>query len=251
MLQEPSYTVLTHEFVQAVCSANEGSDLSVILIGSVARSTQTSQSDLDLLVVGDKPPLVKRHPDRLHVQTLTTKQFVDRLQSGDDFAAWCVRYGVPLLSSSGWLQIVGSSDASIWPDWHKKVRHAARRLTLAGTLLETADLEAATEEMLYAVSHTARAMLLKAGLFPLSRPEIISQLNETGQEDLAKLLQEFSYGEPTRQVLKRASMYVKRLLIHMDRTSYREFVLLRRQHLLAKHDGRPPRATGIGNGRDK
>lgn len=95
MLNESSYTVLTYEFVQAVCSANEGSQLSVILIGSVARSTQTSQSDLDLLVVGEKLPVVERHPDRLHVQTLTTKQFADKLRSGDDFAAWCVRYGSP------------------------------------------------------------------------------------------------------------------------------------------------------------
>lgn len=249
MLNESSYTVLTQEFVQAVCSANEGSQLSVILTGSVARSTQTSQSDLDLLVVGEKPPVVERHPDRLHVQTLTTKQFADKLRSGDDFAAWCVRYGVPLLASSGWLQIVRSPDANTWPDWRKKIRHAARRLTLATTLLETDDIAAAAEEMLYAVSHTARAMLLKAGVFPLSRSEIIGQLNETGQERLAKLLQELSYEGPTAPALNRASMYVKRLLVHIDRASYREFVSLRREHLRAKHDGRSPRATGMGNGR--
>lgn len=249
MLKESSYTVLTQEFVQAVCSANEGSQLSVILIGSVARSTQTSQSDLDLLVVGEKPPVVERHPDRLHVQTLTTKQFADKLRSGDDFAGWCVRYGVPLLASSGWLQIVSSPDAGTWPDWHKKVRHAARRLTLATTLLETDDIAAAAEEMLYAVSHTARAILLKAGVFPFSRPEMIGQLKETGQERLAKLLQELSYEESGTTALNRASMYVKRLLVHIDRPSYREFVSLRRQHLLAKHDGRSPRPTGTGNGR--
>jgi hypothetical protein len=247
VLNEPTYTALTQEFVRAVCSANEGSELSVILIGSVARSTQTSQSDLDLLVVGETPPVVKRHPDRLHVQTLTTKQFADKLQSGDDFAAWCVRYGVPLLASSGWLQIVSSPNAGIWPDWHKKVRHAARRLTLVSTLLETDDLGAATEEMLYAVSHTARAMLLKAGVFPLSRPEIIGQLNETGRERLAMVLQELIYGESTKQTLNRASRYVKRLLIDMDRASYHEFVSLRRQHLLAKGNGHASRATAIGS----
>jgi len=115
--------------------------------------------------------------------------------------------------------------------------------------LETDDIAAAAEEMLYAVSHTARTMLLKAGVFPLSRPEIIGQLNEAGQQRLAKLLQELSYEEPTRQALNRASMYVKRLLVHIDRHSYREFVSLRRQHLLAKHDGRSRRPIGTGNGR--
>jgi hypothetical protein len=236
VLTEPSYTLLTQDFVRAVCSANEGMPISVILIGSVARSTHTSQSDLDLLVIGDQPPVVERHPDRLHVQALTTKQFTERLRAGDDFAAWCVRYGVPLATSSGWLEIVGSSDAAIWPDWHKKIRHAARRLTLAATLLETGDILAAAEEMLYAVSHTARAILLENGIFPLSRPEIISQVRDTGHEHLGKLLQDLSYEEPTRAALNRDLLYIKRLLVSMDRPVYREFVRLRRQRLLAKED---------------
>jgi len=248
VLTEPSYTSLTQDFVRAVCSANEGMQISVLLIGSVARSTHTSQSDLDLLVVGDQPPVVDRHPDRLHVQALTTKQFAERLRAGDDFAAWCVRYGVPLVTSNGWLRIVSSSDAAIWPDWHKKIRHAARRLTLAATLLETGDTLAAAEEMLYAVSHTARAILLKNGIFPLSRPEIISQLRDTGHERLAKLLQDLSYEEPTRAALNRGLLYVKRLLVYIDRPLYREFVQLRRQHLFAKKD-RLSDLSKTGNGR--
>ena len=234
MSTEPNYTILTQSFVQAVRAANAESQVSVILIGSVARSTQTSESDLDLLVVGEKPPVVNRNPDRLHVQATTTKQFVDRLRSGDDFAAWCVRYGVPLATSSAWLQIASSSDANNCPDWHKKIRHAARRLSLASALLETHDIVAAAEETLYAVSHTARAILLKVGVFPLSRPEVISQLKEAGQEHLAKLLQQLSYEQPTISQLKRALLYIKRVLVHIDRSSYQEFVSVRRQRLAVK-----------------
>lgn len=236
MLAEPSYTSLTRDFVRELCSANEGTELSIILIGSVARSTHTSQSDLDLLVVGDRLPVVERHPDRLHVQVLTMKQLANRLRAGDDFAAWCVRYGVPLVTSGEWLKIVSSSDAAIWPDWHKKIRHAARRLTLAAALLETGDMAAAGEEMLYAVSHTARAILLKNGMFPLSRPEIIAQLRDLNHDRLGKLLQDLSYEEPTRAALNRGLLYVKRLLVYMDRPAYREFVQLRRHHLLAKKE---------------
>lgn len=236
MLTEPSYTSLTQDFVREVCSANNGAQISIILIGSVARSTHTSQSDLDFLIIGDRPPIVERHPDRLHVQTLTTKQFAERLRAGDDFAAWCVRYGVPLVTSKAWLDVVSSADAAIWPDWHKKVRHAARRLTLAAALLETGDITAAAEEMLYAVSHTARAILLKNGLFPLSRPEIISQLREADHERLAKVLQDLSYEAPTRAALNRYLLYIKRLLVFMDRPLYREFVQSRQRHLLAKRD---------------
>jgi hypothetical protein len=241
-MPDPSYTSLTQDFVRSVCSTNEKTQISVILIGSVARSTHASQSDLDLLVVGDQPPRVERHPDRLHVQALTTRQFTERLRAGDDFAGWCVRYGVPLVTSRGWLEIVSSPDAAVWPDWHKKVRHAARRLTLAATLLETGDILAAAEEMLYAVSHTARAILLKNGIFPLSRPEIIAQLRGTGHQHLGKLLQDLSYDEPTKAAMNRNLLYVKRLLVYLDKPVYREFVQLRRRHMLAKKgrlSGRP------------
>lgn len=241
MLTEPSYTSLTQDFVREVCSGNAGAELSIILIGSVARSTHTSQSDLDLLVIGDRLPIIERHPDRLHVQALTTKQLADRLRDGDDFAAWCVRYGVPLVTSSEWLKIVNSPDAAIWPDWRKKIRHAARRLILSAALLETGDIAAAAEEMLYAVSHTARAILLKNAVFPLSRPEIITQLRDLGHERLGKLLQDLSYEEPTKAALNRDSLYVKRLLLYMDKPAYREFVQLRRQHLLAKRSSIPPK----------
>lgn len=248
MLTEPTYTALTQEFVQACRSANEGTQISVVLIGSVARSTHTSQSDLDLLVVGDKLPVVKRHPDRLHVQALTTKQFAERLRAGDDFAAWCVRYGVPLLTSAEWLQVVSSAEAETWPDWRQKTRHAARRLSLAATLLETGDIAAAAEEMLYAVSHTARALLFKSGVFPLSRPEIVTQLRDTGQERLAKLLQDLSYEEPTSASLRRDLLYVKRLLVHIDKSGYYEFVRVRREHFLTKKT-RLAGLTQAGNGR--
>jgi hypothetical protein len=147
------------------------------------------------------------------------------------------------VTSRGWLEIVSSPDAAVWPDWHKKVRHAARRLTLAATLLETGDILAAAEEMLYAVSHTARAILLKNGIFPLSRPEIIAQLRGTGHQHLGKLLQGLSYDEPTKAAMNRNLLYVKRLLVYLDKPVYREFVQLRRRHMLAKKG----RLSGLPN----
>jgi nucleotidyltransferase-like protein len=248
VLAEPTYTSLTQDFVRELSSANKEMPISVILIGSVARSTHTSQSDLDLLVISDRPPLVERHPDRLHVQALTTQQFAERLRAGDDFAAWCVRYGVPIVTSKPWLDIVSSAEAAIWPDWHKKVRHAARRLTLAAALMETGDIAAAGEEMLYAISHTARAILLKGRIFPLSRPEIISQLRETNHERLAKILEDLSYEVPAKAALNRDLSYIKRLLVFVDRPAYREFVQSRRRHLLAKKN-RGSSLAVPGNGR--
>jgi hypothetical protein len=47
---------------------------------------------------------------------------------------------------------------------------------------------------------------------------------------------DLSYEEPTRAALNRDSLYIKRLLVYMDKPAYREFVQLRRQHLLAKKE---------------
>lgn len=234
MSAEPTYTSLIQGFVQDVRSSNNNAQIAVILIGSVARSTNTSQSDLDVLVVGDRLPLIECRPGRLHVQALTAQQFVERLRAGDDFAAWCVRYGVPIVSSKPWLEIVGSSDAAIWPDWHPKIFHAARRLALAAALLETGDITGAAEEALYAVSHTGRAILLKGGVFPLSRPEMITQLREIQHVRLAKILEELSYQTPAKATLNRDLLYIKRILVLIDRASYREFVRSRQRRLLAK-----------------
>lgn len=234
---QSTYTSIVDDFVREVRSSNKDGEIAIILIGSVARSTHTSQSDLDLLVVGDQQPVIKRHADRLHVQALTVRQLSERLQEGDDFAAWCVRYGVPLVTSESWLIIVASAEGVTWPDWHKKIHHAARRLTLATALLETGDVPAAAEEMLYAASHTARAILLKEKIFPLSRPEMIAQLREHNHGSLARVLQELSYEEPTEHALSRYLVYIKRLLVFLDRPAYKKFVDSRRQRLSAKKAG--------------
>jgi Nucleotidyltransferase domain len=233
-LGEPAYTASTRDFVQEVSLANSEMQISIILIGSVARGAQNPESDLDLLVVSNGSPRIERHPDRLHVQTFTAQQFTERLRSGDDFAGWCVRYGVPLVVNKLWFDIVNSSDAALWPDWRRKIHHAARRLTIATALLKTGDLAAAREELLYAVSHTARAVLLRHGIFPLSRPEMIGQLREANQDRLSKILEELSNREPTGSMLNRCWMYLKRFLISLDKPAYRDFAELRRKHRLAK-----------------
>lgn len=248
MPAEPTYTSLIQDFIREIHSSNIDVEIAVILIGSVARSTHTSQSDLDLLILGDRPLLVKRHSGRFHVQVFTTQQFGERLRAGDDFAAWCVRYGVPIVTSKSWRNIVASEEAAIWPDWHEKIRHAARRLTLASALLEIGDSDAATEEMLYAASHTARAILLKNRIFPLSRPEMISQLRENDHERLAKVLQNLSYEIPTAEVLERDLRYIKRLLVFLDRPVYGEFVRSRQRRLLAKKNFVSD-SVSAGNGR--
>lgn len=223
-------TQLVDEFV-GMLSSTQASEFAVILIGSVARGMQSPRSDLDLLIITEEIAAVPQTVGPVHVQTLTPSTFVERLRAGDDFTAWCIRYGVPLVNSGVWKRIASSDEAQGWPDWRKKTPHALRRLLLADSLVESDDWDAAIEEMLFAISHVGRAVLLKNGIFPLSRPEMIRQLREADYDALSELLSAFLNDTPDDKTVDRARRYVKRLLVSLDKSGYqREIQIRRRAH---------------------
>lgn len=219
-MQRKSSTELISDFKEALTAANQGCSLALVLIGSVARGTALAESDLDLLVVSDSPLRRVSTKGLVHAQYFTESEFVDRLRQGDDFAAWCTRFGVPIADGMVWSRISGSKEARVWPDWRAKLPHAVRRLHLSVSMMAVGDLDAAAEEALYALTHTGRAILLKAGEFPLSRPEMIKQLSSAGYPALSKLLQDFLFGAPDVPQVRKATAYVKKLLIYLDRAWY-------------------------------
>ena len=211
------------ECLRAVVSVNPDSEWAAILAGSVARDVATDRSDIDLVIVSEAPLKRPTCSMRVHVQMFTRDEFMRRLRERDDFALWCARFGVPLRESPGWRDIVASPDAQQWPAWQAKIPHAARRLVLASDLFRCGDLTAASEEALYAVAHVARAILLKAEVFPLSRPELPRQLEEQGQPMLARLMIRLLAHDEDPRLLRRAIGYMKRLLVHLDKDQFREF----------------------------
>lgn len=231
-------TSLINTFLDSLKSLNPGVETAVVLIGSVARNAETDQSDLDLLVLADRPLETRRTADRLHVQAMEESAFAARLISGDDFAAWCVRFGIPLVRTSTWDGLVTSDGARTWPDWRQKIDHAARRLFLADELSRMGDGVAAQEELLYSISHIARAVLFKAGVFPLSRPEMIPQLGPAGYPKLGSLLDAFVRGNVHASTLRRGLLYSKKLLVHLDRSRFESHVLARK----AKRKAKPARS---------
>ena len=66
------------------------------------------------------------------------------------------------------------------------------------------DVRAANEEMLLALSHLARASILRRGEFPLSRPELAAQLDSLGDSSLASLLRGAIQAKLTRSEISRA-----------------------------------------------
>lgn len=167
----------------------------IVLIGSASRGTMTDRSDVDLLVI--TPCAVPRMtvPVNVHVHLETRAGFTSGLQKGDDFRAWALRFGQVVHDPSGWWGTVsGGADSLPWPDWFRKLQHAKKRIRMGKELIGDGDLDAAQEEYLMAVSHLARAILLKSGVFPLSRAEMPAQLNALGYTALADILSAFITG---------------------------------------------------------
>ncbi len=198
-----------------------GDDIAVVLIGSAARGVSTEESDVDLLVIGKNRPVISTVFSGYHIQATSEWEFLRNLRNGEDFEAWCVRLGRPLYDAGLWSKIVGMPEAATWPKWQTKVIHGARRLFLARGLLEVGDRSAATEETLYVLGHVARGLLLKSGVFPLSRPELAGQIRGAGYPHLADIHERLRGPvDVPNGLLAAAQRYSKKLLSRLDRETY-------------------------------
>ena len=169
----------------------------VVLVGSGARDAMNGRSDIDFLVLYDDGSQIRLdRPGDIHVQQDSRLRFLRRLEDGDDYPGWALRFGVLIHDPDGWWakHVDAELDSPHWPDWRAKVVHAKKRISLASEMLHVGDIDAACEELMFAASHVARATLLKYGTFPLSRPEMPTQL-KTIEPDLARLLARLIRGD--------------------------------------------------------
>lgn len=206
--------------IETTTAVNPGVAFAAILIGSVARGTSAHNSDIDMVILSAQDLRLPRRSGRMHVQFFSTEDFLYRLRIGDDFALWCVRLGLPITDPGIWSSITAAPEATQWPNWKRKLPHATRRLFLASQLLRAGDVTAATEEALYAATHTARAILLRTGVFPLSRPEIVEQLSAARYRPLVEVLRPLLRHVENPRLLHRTVRYLKRVLIGLDKDAY-------------------------------
>lgn len=174
-----------------IAMSQTGSDC-VVLVGSVARGTRNSPAgDLDVLILDGTHSKVLM--PGLQVTVLSSSALADRVISGDDFAQWALRFGVPIRGRSKWTELKTQLlERAPWPEPQRKQEQASKRIERARDLLEMGDEHAAQEELMYAASHLARATLLEKRVFPLSRPELAAQLKRVEHPELAELLESLS-----------------------------------------------------------
>jgi len=180
----------------------------VVLVGSRARGTSDDWSDIDILVLrsGAVPPESR---GRVQIIQASEDELAERLERGDDFAAWVLRFGKPLYRRRRWEQLRARlAPRQRWPDAEIKRRKAEAHFREARALEGLGDEEAAQEEARIALSHLARGLLLEQEVFPLSRPELPAQLEAIEAPALARALA--SRDLPLAELLKVLESYVPR-----------------------------------------
>ncbi len=208
-LQTPSQRQATETILQRALALGAEA---VALTGSTVRAQRTATSDLDLMIVGERPAFNDVYED-IDVYATGSSSFWARLVAGDDYIQWTLRFGC-ILHDDGILLAASShiQENRLAPSADRKLSQAHRDLSLARLVLESGDLDAAREQCRAALTTVARWFLIANGVFPLSRDELSGQLQTLGCPDLANFLHRLIHDEPSNDEL-RTGLVLGELLI--------------------------------------
>jgi hypothetical protein len=188
----------------------------VALTGSTARKRRTAISDLDYHVIGPRPNVIDLPAD-VDVVATTAERFRHRLIEGDDFAQWTLRFGCVLYDTGpmrdGMRLIL---ETNLWPDPRRKLESLGRHRSELERLVRIGDEDAARDQLRAMLTTAARGLLLRAGVFPLARDELPSQLKSAGYVGLADALRETIHGAPRLREITAAMTTLDRSVGALD-----------------------------------
>ncbi|HEX8671432.1 MAG TPA: hypothetical protein VF710_06065 [Longimicrobium sp.] len=157
--------------------------LAVVAIGSAVRAVEAAD-DVDFLIVRASEETPELGPLPLDVDVLAYPAALvdDKLAAGHDLLGWAVQFGVLVYErqrfwsclTERWMNRVPLPSAD-----HAAER-AARARRLTEELRAVGDLDAAAEQNVWWLTQDARARLIRAGVYPASRPELAEQLRGIG-----------------------------------------------------------------------
>jgi predicted nucleotidyltransferase len=184
---------------------------SVILTGSTVRGRRTTISDLDYLIVGDRPRVTDLAED-VDIHVASPERFFERLRCGDSFTHWTVDHGCVLWDSGVFREgLIASIEEDLSPDPDRLRTQFDRALRIAERVIESGDDDASLVETRSAVSLGARWWLLAQGTSPLARSELPAQLRAVGDSALASCLVGLIWSQPSLDDLRLAVGIAKNL----------------------------------------
>jgi hypothetical protein len=162
--------------------------LAVVAYGSAVREVESS-ADVDLLFVyeGD-PPELDPPPGDVDLRGYASDDVEALLAGGHDVLGWALRFGVALWQRDGWWDDLAARwrDRLPLPSEGAADERARKALRISREMETAGDTDAAEEQRLVALTQQARAELIRAGVFPGSRPELPKQLRDIGDAALAR-----------------------------------------------------------------
>lgn len=164
--------------------------LAVVLLGSTIRNTDSS-FDFDCLYIytGDRPEFPEA-PVEVDLRGFRAQEVERLIQHGNDLLVWSIRFGISICERDNcWSSLQRRwSEKLPFPSADIAETRAAVAERLLNDLREVGDVDAALEQLVAVLTHRARAALLRAGIFPASRPELPGQLREIKKNELADAL---------------------------------------------------------------
>jgi hypothetical protein len=169
-------------------AAEDTNVVAVIAIGSAVRDS-VDCDDLDIIAIcRSKAAFDYRAPIEVDLRSFEATSVEEELESGDDLLGWSVRFGKVLFERNRYW-------TKVWERWCDRIRLPSAEVARARAetteaqmqeMLKIGDQRAADELNLSRLTHLARAALSDAGVYPASRPELPSQLDEIEASLLAQ-----------------------------------------------------------------
>jgi hypothetical protein len=164
--------------------------LAVVLLGSTIRQTDSS-FDFDCLYIyaGERPQFPAA-PVEVDLRGFKAEDVERLIEHGNDLLVWSIRFGISICERNNcWSSLQRRwSEKLPFPSAEIAETRAAVAERLLNDLRESGDVDAALEQLVALLTHRARAALLRAEVFPASRPELPGQLREINEYALAEAL---------------------------------------------------------------
>lgn len=166
--------------------------LAVVALGSGVRPIDSAYDFDCLYVFRGAPPEIGRPPHDVDLRGFEASTVNSLISSGHDLLVWTIKFGrVVCEHDEYWSRLVSAWLPRLpFPSHEIADRRAERAEELLADLRRIGDHDAAIEQEVTALTHRARASLLRERIFPASRPELPKQLREIGNVSLADALQE-------------------------------------------------------------
>jgi len=157
--------------------ASQPDTAAIVAIGSAVRAAYHSRSDVDFLVITDGEAAPDRsRPIDVDLRMFRRCEIDQKIREGDDLLGWAIRFGRAVFDRDQFWASLRSQWARQlpFPSPEVSVARALRFERVARELVAMRDFEAALEQVAGMLTHRARASLLRARVYPASRPELPS-----------------------------------------------------------------------------